>query len=235
MLISYYANKKSSPRLPSWQPSLISFNTPIDSGSIIKPCTLKHFQVPILAPGLLQESLGKYFVYSDSWIPWGRNLIHICTSTQLSLVHVMACCCVKHQTYGQLMLITIVDWILRSKQIIPIFKSGAVTFQWHHNERDGISNHQPKNCLLNCLFRSRSKKHQSSVSLAFVQGMHQWTVNSLHKGPLMRKMFPFDDVIMDLTRVGRCQWFPGSWLFSVADTRLLLMHILTNENKWAKS
>ena len=47
MLISYYANKKSSPRLPSWQPSLISFNTPIDSGSIIKPCTLKHFQVPI--------------------------------------------------------------------------------------------------------------------------------------------------------------------------------------------
>ena len=44
--------KKSSPRLPSWQPSLISFNTPIDSGSIIKPCTLKHFQVPILAPGL---------------------------------------------------------------------------------------------------------------------------------------------------------------------------------------
>ena len=52
MLISYYANKKSSPRLPSWQPSLIPFNTPIDSGSIIKPCTLKHFQVPILAPGL---------------------------------------------------------------------------------------------------------------------------------------------------------------------------------------
>ena len=46
MLISYYANKKSSPRLPSWQPSLIFFNIPIESGSIIKPCTLKHFQVP---------------------------------------------------------------------------------------------------------------------------------------------------------------------------------------------
>ena len=45
MLISYYANKKSSPRLPSWQPSLIFFNIPIESGSIIKPCTLKHFQV----------------------------------------------------------------------------------------------------------------------------------------------------------------------------------------------
>ena len=45
MLISYYANKKSSPRLPSWQPSLIFFNIPIESGTIIKPCTLKHFQV----------------------------------------------------------------------------------------------------------------------------------------------------------------------------------------------
>ena len=45
MLISYYANKKSSPRLPLWQPSLIFFNIPIESGTIIKPCTLKHFQV----------------------------------------------------------------------------------------------------------------------------------------------------------------------------------------------
>ena len=45
MLISCYANKKSSPRLPSWQPSSIFFNIPIGSGSTIKPCTLKHFQV----------------------------------------------------------------------------------------------------------------------------------------------------------------------------------------------
>ena len=40
------------------------------------------------------------------------------------------------------------------------------------------------------------RKHQSSTSLAFVRGIHQWLVNSLHKGPVMRKMFPFDDVIM---------------------------------------
>ena len=30
--------------------------------------------------------------------------------------------------------------------------------QWRHNGRDGVSNHQPHHCLLNCLFRSRSKK-----------------------------------------------------------------------------
>ena len=40
------------------------------------------------------------------------------------------------------------------------------------------------------------RKHQSSTSLAFVQGIHRWPVNSLHKRPVTRKIFPFDDVIM---------------------------------------
>ena len=40
------------------------------------------------------------------------------------------------------------------------------------------------------------RKHQSSASLAFVRGIHWWLINSLHKGPIMQKMFPFDDVIM---------------------------------------
>ena len=40
------------------------------------------------------------------------------------------------------------------------------------------------------------RKHQSSASLAFVRGIHQWPVNSPHIWPVTRKMFPFDDVIM---------------------------------------
>ena len=36
------------------------------------------------------------------------------------------------------------------------------------------------------------RKHQSSASLAFVS-----PVNSPHKWPVTRKMFPFDDIIMD--------------------------------------
>ena len=40
------------------------------------------------------------------------------------------------------------------------------------------------------------ENHKSSVSLAFVRGIHRWPVNSPHKGPVTRKMFPFDDVIM---------------------------------------
>ena len=40
------------------------------------------------------------------------------------------------------------------------------------------------------------RKHHSSASLAFVWGIHRGPVNSPHKGPVTRKMFPFDDVIM---------------------------------------
>ena len=33
-----------------------------------------------------------------------------------------------------------------------------VSLEWRHNERDGVSNHQPHDCLLNRLFSRRSKK-----------------------------------------------------------------------------
>ena len=39
-------------------------------------------------------------------------------------------------------------------------------------------------------------RHQSSASLAFMWGIHRGPVNSPHKGPVTRKMFSFDDVIM---------------------------------------
>ena len=38
-------------------------------------------------------------------------------------------------------------------------------------------------CLLDRLFRRRSKKHPSSVSLVFVREIHRWPVNSSHKWP----------------------------------------------------
>ena len=43
------------------------------------------------------------------------------------------------------------------------------------------------------------RKHQSSASLAFVRGIHRRRMNSPHKWPVTRKMFPFDDVIMKMS------------------------------------
>ena len=70
------------------------------------------------------------------------------------------------------------------------------SLRWRHNDHSGVSNHQPHGCLLNRLFRCKSKKHQSSASLAFVREIHRGPVNFPHKWPVTRKMFPFDDVIM---------------------------------------
>ena len=41
------------------------------------------------------------------------------------------------------------------------------------------------------------RKHQSSASLTFVRGIHNWSVDSPLKGPVARKTFPLDDVIME--------------------------------------
>ena len=46
------------------------------------------------------------------------------------------------------------------------------------------------------------RKHHSSASLAFVWGIHRGPVNSPHKWPVTRKMFPFDGLIMII----KSQW-----------------------------
>ena len=37
-------------------------------------------------------------------------------------------------------------------------QNASTPLPWHHNGCDGVSNHQPHHCLLNCLFRRRSNK-----------------------------------------------------------------------------
>ena len=99
------------------------------------------------------------------------------------------------------------------------------------------------------------RKHQSSAPLAFVRGIHRWPVNSMHKWPVMRKMFPFDDVIMlwYLHFETRTNWSTFcshfqklckfNWWF--ADTypsgthnvmiTLLLCHVSTGHTSWSPS
>ena len=74
----------------------------------------------------------------------------------------------------------------------------------------------PASRLFTQLFiQAQIKEFQSSVSLAFVRGIHRWLLNSPHKGPVTRKMFPFDDVIMFMwhkpASLGLCDLF---WTFT---------------------
>ena len=86
----------------------------------------------------------------------------------------------------------------------------SATLQWSHNGGDSVSNNQPHDCLLKSLFRRRLKKHQSSASLVFVRWIHRWPVNSPHKWPVRREMFPFVDAIMELMGSAQVIIFSGS-------------------------
>ena len=77
-----------------------------------------------------------------------------------------------------------------------------IPLHWRHNDHDGISNHQPHGCLLNRLFRRRSKKTSKLCVTGLCVGNSPGPVNSPHKGPVTRKMFPFDDVIMPSMTTG---------------------------------
>ena len=67
------------------------------------------------------------------------------------------------------------------------------------------------------------RKHHSSESLAFVRGIHRGPVNSPHKWPVTRKMFPFDDVIM------WTYWPHWTWMcFKGHQLNLLVL----SDNRW---
>ena len=54
--------------------------------------------------------------------------------------------------------------------------------------------------LIVCLGADQTK-HQGFASLAFVWGIHRWSVNSPHKVPVTRKIVPCGDVIMCFVNV----------------------------------
>ena len=108
---------------------------------------------------------------------------------QISIVQAMALCrigIIKHEILDSIM-----------TQFTDAF--GVIALHWRHNDHDSISNHQPHGCLLNRLFRPRSKKTSKLRVTGLCAGNSPGPVNSPHKGPVTRKMFPFNDVIMDMS------------------------------------
>ena len=59
-----------------------------------------------------------------------------------------------------------------------------ISLQWRHNELDGVSNHQPHRCLLNCLFKRRSNK-TSKLRTTGLWWRHHVTWNKCHRASWM--------------------------------------------------
>ena len=79
------------------------------------------------------------------------------------------------------------DWIIRFG--LKSEKLFLYSLRWRHNDHDSVSNHQPHGCLLNRLFRRRSKKTLKLRVTGLCVGNSPGPVNSPHKGPVTRKCF----------------------------------------------
>ena len=67
-----------------------------------------------------------------------------------------------------------------------ISQNVGYALQWRHNERDGISNQQPHDCLLNLLLRRRSKKTSKLRVTGLCEGnRNRW----LYRSTLVEVMF----------------------------------------------
>ena len=83
--------------------------------------------------------------------------------------------------------------------LIRLYISCGKSLEWRHYEC-------PLIVYWTVCSGADQRKNQSSASLAFARGLHHWwPVNSQHKGPVTRKLLPFDDVIIVI-----------SWLMKVS-------------------
>ena len=71
----------------------------------------------------------------------------------------------------------------------------------------GDSNYRQRHHLFSCLNKSITKNNQGSPLLAYCKGHPSLRVDSLSKGPVMRRTFPYRDVVMwtGLIPIIRCR------------------------------
>ena len=79
---------------------------------------------------------------------------------------------------------------------VSIWWRHRVILQWHYYMPDGASDHRRLDYLLNRFFRCGSKKTSKLRVTGLCEGNSSVTGELPQKGPVTRKIFPFDDVIM---------------------------------------
>ena len=117
-------------------------------------------------------------------------------------------CWINSQVVGDL------RWLRAHVISLLLYKSLGMNW-WHHYSDIMIGAMASQITSLTIVYSTiysgpDQRKYQSSMTLALVRGIHQWPVNSPRKGPVTRKMFPFDDYHHDypdlqiLLVIGKC-------------------------------
>ena len=88
-----------------------------------------------------------------------------------------------------------------------------LSLQWRHNERNGVSKQQPRDCLLRRLLRLRSKK----ISKLRFTGLcaRNSPMTGEFPAPVTPKMFPFDDVIMISSCIANYEQQLNYWVITI--------------------
>ena len=97
------------------------------------------------------------------------------------------------------------------------------SLQWRPNGRDSVSNHQPHDCLLNCLFRRRWKKASKLRVTGHCAGNSPGTGEFPAQMASNAEMFPFDDVIMLRSPKWQPRW---AMLQNMTRVRRFIIHSL---------
>ena len=117
-------------------------------------------------------------------------------------------------------------WVIHAKQL-PVFFRVALFHHYGDVTMGTMASQITSLAIVYSTVNSSADKikHQSSASLAFVR-IYQWPVNIPHKGPVTRKLFPFDDVIMGPDVVYRPHGSIMIKAFPCHD--VIIAHILTH-------
>ena len=101
------------------------------------------------------------------------------------------------------------------------------SLQWSHNGCDGVSNHQPHDCLFNRIFRCWSKKTSNLLVTGLCAGNSPVTREFPHKGAVTRKMFSIwwrhhvEQYLVGALSVFSCRCIPAR--DTISDTQIVTL------------
>ena len=120
---------------------------------------------------------------NNDQLNWNRYIEYIC-----KIFHNVILFLQKEEKYcGSHVLLTYIIH-LHTHECSKAFRSTR-TLQWCNKGPNGDLTHRRFNRKSTVCSGADQRNHQISTSLAFLMGIHQWPVNSPHKGPVTRKCF----------------------------------------------
>ena len=157
----------------------------------------------------------KYYLYLSpvlTWIHWRkhRNPFEFVTFIDIDMARV-------------------VEILPRERQCVVHLAKSMRGGWWHEHYSDVITSVEAVQITRLTIVYSTvysgefQRKHPSYSSLTVVRGIHRWPVNSPHNWPVTRKMFPFDDVIMEWAIIV---------LISLNDVEIYLFKLPVKLNSW---